>query len=836
MKNKILLLLAFMGIASGLFAQNTVWNPAANNPSDGLWTTAENWTNGIPAAEGKAVYNVADAMNCSVNSPVSVKQIVQGDGGPGGTIIVASGGSITTGASWSGIGFNNTAALIVESGGAFTFGEHAWIGMNDGGVADVDIYGTVSVTAMTGIGWNGGTGYVTVYDGGVMNCGQFGGNSIKGASVLDVSGGTVNLTGDKTGDVNTFIEAGGIVAYGGGGTLNVEVVGGNTVITSNPDDTAPTITASLPADGSTDIPVVTNIQIEFSEPMNAASVEAAVTISPDIANKAFDWAGTTLTITGDDMASLLAYTVTVGTGATDANDIALESEYSFGFTTVDPNAPPTVVTTTPADAAIDVDADTDLVINFSKAMDSASVVTSVSAVPALSNPSMAWSTEYKTLTISADRLVWESQYTVTISAGALAADATALAADVVFSFTVKAQALTTIVWSPATDGSSDGMWNTAENWNLNEVANGNYKVVFNVADVPASHVTTAINIHTLVQGDGGPGDTIIVEDGGSITTGAVWSAVGYNAPATLIVETGASFTFGEHAWIALNDGAEGKVHINGGTVNVTGMTGLGWTGGSGMVYVNEGGTMNCAQFNDMSGNASIKDGSLMDISGGTVNLTGDKVSVVKAYIEAGRIVSYSGSGILYVDFANNNTRITSKEEASSDATLSELSVDVGTLDPVFDAATQSYTVLAPEGTTEVVVYATANDAYASISGDGAVDVSSGAGTATIVVTAEDESTLSYTVSITVEETTSIADLQKMEINAYFDASSDLVRIENATSIKTIRLIDLTGKVLINESVRNSESIEISTSTLMDGLYIMQMELSGDNYQVLKFVK
>lgn len=836
MKNKTLLLLAFMGIASGLFAQNTVWNPAANNPSDGLWTTLENWTNGVPTADGKAVYNVADAMDCSVNSAVTVKQIVQGDGGPGGTIIVVSGGSITTGASWSGIGFNNTAALIVESGGAFTFGEHAWIGMNDGGVADVDIYGTLSVTAMTGIGWNGGTGHVTVYDGGIMNCGQFGGASIKGASVLDVSGGTINLIGDKTGDINTFIAAGSLVAYGGGGTLNVEVVGGNTVITSNPDDTAPTISATNPADASTDIPVVTNIQIEFSEAMNAASVEAAIAISPDVANQAFAWAGTTLTITGDDMASLVAYTVTVGTGATDVNDIALESEYSFAFTTVDPDAPPTVVTTIPADAAVDVDADPDLVINFSKTMDSVSVSTAVSAVPALSNPTMAWSNEYKTLTISADRLIWESQYTVTIAAGALAADATALAADVVFGFTVKAQPLTTIVWSPATDGSSDGMWNTAENWSLNEVANGNYKVVFNVADVPASHVNTAVDIFALVQGDGGSGDTIVVEDGGSITTGAVWSAVGYNDTATLIVETGASFTFGEHAWIALNDGAEGKVLINGGTVNVTGMTGLGWTGGVGMVYVNEGGIMNCAQFNGMSADASIKDGSLIDISGGTVNLTGDKVSNVKAYIEAGRIVSYGGSGILYVNFANNTTVITSKEEASTDATLSELTVDVGTLDPAFDAATLSYTVLAAEGTTEVVVSATANDVYASVSGDGAVDVSSGSGTSTIVVTAEDESTLTYTVSITVEEITSIADMEKMEINAYFDASSDLVRIENATSIKTIRLIDLTGKVLINESVSNSESLELSTSTLKGGLYIMQMELSGDNYQILKFVK
>lgn len=836
MKVRTLLLALFMLGGAGAFAQNTVWNPAANDPSDGLWTTVENWTNGIPTADGKAVFNVADAMDCNVNAAVTPKQIVQGDGGPGGTIIVNNGGSVTTGAVWSGIGYNNTAALLVEAGGAFTFGEHAWIGMNEGGSADVDIYGTLSVTAMTGLGWNGGTGIVKVHDGGIMNCGQFGANSIKGASILDIRGGTVNLTGDKTGDVNTFIAAGGIVAYGGGGAVNVEVVGGNTVLTSAPDDTAPTVSSTSPADASTDIPVVTNIQIEFSELMNTSSVEAAMSIDPVVANLAYAWEGATVNITGDDMTALQAYTVTVGTGATDINDIALESEYSFGFTTVDPDAPPTVVTTSPADAATDVDADTDLVINFSKTMDSASVSTSVTASPELSMPVQAWSNDYKTLTVSADRLIWESAYTVTVAQGAEAADGTTLAADAVFGFTVKAQPLTTIVWAPATDGSSDGLWNTADNWNLKEVANGNYKVVFNVADVPASHVTSAVNIHTLVQGDGGPGDSIIIEDGGSITTGAVWSAIGYNSPAALVVEEGGSFTFGEHAWIALNDGAEGKVVINGGTVNVTAMTGLGWTGGVGMVYVNEGGTMNCAQFNGMSGDASIKEGSVMDISGGTLNLTGDKVGVVNAYIEAGRIVAYGGSGVVDVALAGETTVITSREEASSDATLSELTVDVGTLEPVFDPATQTYTLLVPEGTTEVTVSAAANSEYASVSGTGTVDVSSGAGTATIEVTAEDGTTSTYTVTITVEDTTSLEDMKKTDLHAYYDAASDLVRIEHASSVRMIRVIDLTGKIWIGKSVRNSENLQISTAALKAGMYIMQMELSGDNYQIVKFVK
>ena len=88
---------------------------------------------------------------------------------------------------------------------------------------------------------------------------------------------------------------------------------------------------------------------------------------------------------------------------------------------------------------------------------------------------------------------------------------------------------------------------------------------------------------------------------------------------------------------------------------------------------------------------------------------------------------------------------------SSDASLSALTVDVGTLTPDFSPDTEAYTVSVPSGTTSVTVSATATHPNASVSGDGAVDVSSGSGTATIVVTAEDGvTTRTYTVDITVE--------------------------------------------------------------------------------------
>ncbi|WP_167612212.1 LamG-like jellyroll fold domain-containing protein [Maribellus sediminis] len=74
---------------------------------------------------------------------------------------------------------------------------------------------------------------------------------------------------------------------------------------------------------------------------------------------------------------------------------------------------------------------------------------------------------------------------------------------------------------------------------------------------------------------------------------------------------------------------------------------------------------------------------------------------------------------------------------SRDASLSAINVDAGELLPEFDPEVTMYTVVVPLGTTTVNVTAVPNDQNATIVGDGAIDVSSGAVKDTIVVTAED---------------------------------------------------------------------------------------------------
>jgi len=218
----VLRLLGLPALVITAQAQPTaVWNPAANPSSTGLWSEAANWTiNAVPDSTYKVVFNVPGAVPCVINSAATPLQIVAGDNGPGAVTLVA-GGSLTTGIIWNGIGYNDVGSLTIESGGSATFGEHLWVGFEPGGMGTLTLNGgTATVNNMFGLGWNGGTGLAEINAGMLRLMNWSDTDSIKGASILDITGGEVVITGDRVGSADAFIAAGKITGYGGLGTVS----------------------------------------------------------------------------------------------------------------------------------------------------------------------------------------------------------------------------------------------------------------------------------------------------------------------------------------------------------------------------------------------------------------------------------------------------------------------------------------------------------------------------------------------------------------------------------------------------------------------------------------
>ena len=235
MKHNYLFILLALFLTTAVFAQTTVWNPAANAATTGLWTEVDNWTAGLADGDTmKVVFNVADAIECVLDDTITIKQLVQGDGGDGTTIRVVQDGFLSTTAGWSAVAWTDTAVMQVDTGGVVTFGEHLWLGWTATSFGTLILNGgTVNVTQMFGTAFEGGGGKGETYvKSGVLNLNGFDpAKSIPDGSLMDITNGTVMISGNQTAAVEAYVAAGKITAFGGAGEVVVELMDGKTVVT-----------------------------------------------------------------------------------------------------------------------------------------------------------------------------------------------------------------------------------------------------------------------------------------------------------------------------------------------------------------------------------------------------------------------------------------------------------------------------------------------------------------------------------------------------------------------------------------------------------------------------
>lgn len=258
---------------------------------------------------------------------------------------------------------------------------------------------------------------------------------------------------------------------------------------------------------------------------------------------------------------------------------------------------------------------------------------------------------------------------------------------------VQAAEITT-VWNPAANPSYDpntasAMWTDAANWtgtvpeggpNSNEKGDSDYyKVVFNVAGAKECVLDAKRTAGHLVMGDWGYGSVLRLVDGAELHAGCkqgilpdgtgekVWTAVGWGADATLIVEKGAYMTTYDHLWVCLpnntNNPYYGTVVIDGGTLYVQQMFGLNWDNqaNSYAQCTVKSGTLKLAQFVSQS----IRANSNLDIETGKVVMSGDRTGAVNPMVADGRITAFKtakfdkpGTVTVFRNFSTDTTDLT----------------------------------------------------------------------------------------------------------------------------------------------------------------------------------
>ncbi len=662
----------------------TIWNPAGNPESTGKWSEAPNWTDSNTPLDNKVVFNVPGAAECVLDVESTIKQFVLGDGDVGGTLRVANGGTLTTTAGWSGIAWSHDATLIVETGGTVNFAEHAWIGWIGNATLMIN-GGTVNVAGMYGTAFEGQAGKANVtINSGSLNLAQIHPEkSIPDGSSLNIKLGTLTIAGDQTAIINAYVEAKKIKAYGGTGTVNVAFVDNVTTVTavavrgnttvwnpaSNPGSTGKWSEALNWTDGL----VPENNKVVTNVPgAREAVLDIESTIKQFVLGDGAD-GGVVRVANGGKLTTTSGWS---GIGWTadakmivDAGGTVSFAEHAWigwvGNGTLEINGG-TVNVAGMYGTAFEGQKGTGNVKVKKGALNLAQIHPDKS-IPEGSKMDI----ELGVVKINGDQTAVVNAYAAAGKITAFGGTGTlevSFADDVTTIIAIPVKGATT-VWDPSSNPSlSTGLWSDAMNWTDRHVPSEN-KVVFKTTNAPEAVLDVESTIKQLVLGDGGTTvQTLRITNGGKLTTTSGWSGVGWNTPATLIVETGGEFNFGSHAWL----GWVGKatVEINGGTINVNGMYGTafeGNPGGSAKVHVNSG-QLNLKQIHPEK---SIPAGSVLDIKEGVVTIAGDQLAIVNAYIAAGRITAYGGSGQLFAAFDGTVTRIDAKDWAVSNTEMKD---------------------------------------------------------------------------------------------------------------------------------------------------------------------
>jgi Bacterial Ig-like domain len=273
------------------------------------------------------------------------------------------------------------------------------------------------------------------------------------------------------------------------------------------DTTAPIVFATSPSNGAVSVPLTDSVTVTFSEAMATASLTASSfqvsnMTGSTIVSGAVIASGNSASFTpATALASNTQYRATIFTGATDLAGNPLAADYSWTFTTltsvVADTTPPTVSSTTPANAATSVALSTTISATFSEAMTASSLnTTSFTLATVAGGAAVSGSVSVNgngaTFT-PASSLASNTQYRATISTGATDLAGNPLQANHSWTFTTLTSMVTDT--TPPTIAST-----TPANGATSVALSSAISVTFSEAMTTSTLNTTSFTLVTLVGG------------------------------------------------------------------------------------------------------------------------------------------------------------------------------------------------------------------------------------------------------------------------------------------------------------------------------------------------
>ena len=130
--------------------------------------------------------------------------------------------------------------------------------------------------------------------------------------------------------------------------------------------------------------------------------------------------------------------------------------------------------------------------------------------------------------------------------------------------------------------------------------------------------------------------------------------------------------------------------------------------------------------------------------------------------------------------SNNKPAATEEEEKSSNANLASLTIGSGTLTPRFSKSTTTYAVTLEDDVTSLTVNAKAEDSKATVDISGNTNLKEGRNPITILVTAEDGTTKTYTINAIKDGTQEEEEEEEETTSSYVKLGLESLSIEGVT--------------------------------------------------------
>jgi hypothetical protein len=165
---------------------------------------------------------------------------------------------------------------------------------------------------------------------------------------------------------------------------------------------------------------------------------------------------------------------------------------------------------------------------------------------------------------------------------------------------------------------------------------------------------------------------------------------------------------------------------------------------------------------------------------------------------------------------------------SDDATLASLAATKGEFNVEFSVDVYEYTLTVPEGTNSLLLSANVNDANATVTGDGLItDIPS---EVAIVVTAEDGTELTYTVTIEVK--TGVDELASA-FKVFPTPAVNYLNITTGVEQSNLTIFNIAGEKVLHRIIGDSNTLDISN--FERGVYMISVK--NDSYsKYMKFIK